>query len=127
MADDASLAAAFTVLDWVGVALAAVTGAALCAFPFAIGRPLAELYAELGMTTLPLHAALATSTALPLTAGVAALALTSVGLAPRLPLRTRRACAAGGFALAIVVLVACTVAAYGPIFGRADAVRVEPW
>ncbi|MCC6528176.1 MAG: hypothetical protein IT373_36350 [Polyangiaceae bacterium] len=116
---------AFTALDWIAVVVVALIALALALFPFAIGLPLAEVYADFGVAELPALTAVATGLAAPLALAAVVLASLVGAVALRARLRTRRLMVAAGFAFGVAALVACALAAYAPIFERAGAVRRE--
>lgn len=114
----------FTVLDWIGVVLAAFSAVGLLLFPVA-GRTFAGMYKDFGSSgDLPGLTRLATSAWFPPLLALFVGASIAMGLRRR-PLGVRRAWVVSAFVLGGVSFGLCLVGAYLPVFAIAGAVRAE--
>jgi hypothetical protein len=118
-----STAASFTVLDWIGAALAAITALALFAFA-AVGPSYAAMFRDLGTAErLSTLTTLAISGWFPAALGVVVSAGAAAGARLEAPLGTRRALVVVACVGGAVGIGACLVGAYLPIFALAGAIK----
>lgn len=112
----------FTVLDWIGAAVASLTALGLFALPL-VGRAFAAMYRDLGGGSIPALTRLALSGWLPLVLGAVVAGGIGVGVFVVPSLGVRRAVIVGAFLFGLAAIAFCLVALYLPIFQLAGNVK----
>lgn len=114
---------AFTVLDWIGTALAASALVGLAALPLGGFR---AMFRDLGSPeTLPLLTRVALLPGFTLVAALPSAALLALGLWRSQPLVRRRVGVALSFVLACVAIGVTLLAMYLPVFAMAGAIKAD--
>lgn len=114
-----------TVLDWIGVAVAASSGVGLATFPV-VGQRFATMFDDLGpRAALPLLTRLVLTTWFPLGLALFVVVAIAIGLRGARALAARRAWIVGAFLVGAAGFATCFVGVYMPVFALAGAIKAD--